>query len=184
VDGYLLTFHEVSERKALQDRLTEQATHDPLTGLANRAAFAARLDELAATADRPSHHAVVFVDLDHFKPVNDEFGHQAGDELLCTVGRLTAVVRSGDLVCRLGGDEFAILLADCSEEQARVTVERLLDAVREPVPVADVLVSVDASIGVALSRSTVAHPEQLVREADQAMYQAKRSGRGRFVIGV
>jgi diguanylate cyclase (GGDEF)-like protein/PAS domain S-box-containing protein len=184
VGGYLLTFHEISERAELQARLTAQATSDPLTGLANRAQFTAHLDRLAA--ERRHHsgdHAVVFVDLDRFKPVNDRYGHQAGDELLRTVAqRLSAAVRATDVVCRLGGDEFAILLADCDEEQARAKVQQLLTAVREPVAIGDDTVTVDASIGVALSRSTITHPEQLVREADQAMYRAKRAGRGRIVV--
>jgi diguanylate cyclase (GGDEF)-like protein/PAS domain S-box-containing protein len=184
VGGYLLTCHEISERVGLQDRLSAQASHDPLTGLANRAQFNRRLDDLADERLRATgNHAVVFVDLDHFKPVNDRFGHQAGDELLKVIaGRLSAVVRATDVVCRLGGDEFAILLADCDQEQARVKAQALLDAVRQPVAVADELVTVDASIGVAVSRPSITHPEQLVREADQAMYRAKRAGRGQFVV--
>jgi diguanylate cyclase (GGDEF)-like protein/PAS domain S-box-containing protein len=184
ISGYLLTCHETSDRARLESLLAAQADSDPLTGLANRAHFGSRLDQLA---ERRTHQAgadaVVFIDLDHFKPVNDEFGHQAGDHLLQILARrLEATVRDTDIVCRLGGDEFAVLLADCDLETAEATVERLLHAIREPVTLHEGVVALDASIGVALSRSEVTNPEQLVREADQAMYAAKRAGRGRYVL--
>jgi diguanylate cyclase (GGDEF)-like protein/PAS domain S-box-containing protein len=184
IGGYLLTCHEVTERMELEALLTQQATRDPLTGLLNRGQFNTHLDQ--ASRRRVTHagsDAVVFIDLDHFKPINDTFGHQAGDELLRVIAqRITAAVRSHDLVCRLGGDEFALLLTDCDLDLARATVERLLDAIREPIPLAEGVAQIDASVGVAMSRSEVTNTEQLVREADQAMYEAKRSGRGRYVV--
>ncbi|MGY6500963.1 MAG: diguanylate cyclase domain-containing protein [Acidimicrobiales bacterium] len=182
--GRLLTCHEVSERMALESLLHAQAHTDPLTGLANRSQFSSRLDDIADDPG-PRTDAVAFIDLDHFKPVNDEFGHHVGDHLLRTIAdRLTAVVRADDLVCRLGGDEFAVLIVDSDLELASATVDRLLAAIREPVKIGAGVVRLDASIGLALSTSGIGNPEQLVREADQAMYRAKRAGRGRYEVDV
>ena len=162
--GFLITLHDVTPRIRLEQLLTNQATTDPLTGLLNRAEFGARLDDLTSRRSRQvGSDAILFIDLDHFKPINDTFGHQAGDEVLRVMAdRLTATVRAEDFVCRLGGDEFAILLADCDLDLARATV--------------------DASVGIALSRTEITNAEELVRAADQAMYEAKRGGRGRYVV--
>jgi diguanylate cyclase (GGDEF)-like protein/PAS domain S-box-containing protein len=192
VTGLLLTCHEVGERRQLQEQLAYQAIHDPLTGLPNRALFSARLDELAA-ARNPVPFAVLFVDLDRFKPVNDTHGHGTGDQVLQVIAeRLRRSVRtelghdggiwSGDIVCRLGGDEFAILLMDVTEQLARVTAERILEAVAEPVSIGDVRVELGATIGIALSRADREHPDHAVRNADQAMYRAKAAGRGRYEV--
>lgn len=185
IAGILITFHDVSARVRLEGLLTEQATTDPLTGLLNRAEFGSRLDDLSSRRSRQvGSDAILFIDLDHFKPINDTLGHHAGDEVLRVVAeRLTATVRSHDIVCRLGGDEFALLLVDCDLELARATVERLLVAIRQPVPVSNGVATVDASVGIALSRTEITNAEELVRAADQAMYQAKRDGRGRYVVG-
>ena len=184
IDGYLLTCREVGDRTELESLLARQASLDPLTGLANRARFGSHLDALSQRRrSQPGTDAVIFVDLDHFKPVNDEFGHQAGDELLRRIAaRLEESVRDTDVVSRLGGDEFALLLADCDVETATTTGERLLAVIRRPVVLDEGVVALDASIGIAISERRLVNAEQLVREADQAMYRAKRAGRGRYVL--
>lgn len=183
--GVLLTCHEVSERKDLQDKLSYQASHDELTGLANRAVFCERVETVrrAVETRSASPFAVLFVDLDHFKPVNDTFGHDAGDQVLRTVAaRFLSTVRAEDLVCRFGGDEFGILLLDCDEQLAREIASRLVRAVRAPIAVGANLVRIDASIGIALSGQAASGPERLIHEADEAMYVAKQSGRGQYAV--
>jgi diguanylate cyclase (GGDEF)-like protein/PAS domain S-box-containing protein len=183
VAGILLTCHEVGDRKQLQDELSYQATHDRLTGLPNRAEFTERLEALM-TAGRPLRSfALLYVDLDHFKPVNDSLGHDAGDHVLVTVAeRLRAAAGANGFVSRLGGDEFAILLDGAGEAEALLVAERLLEAARTPIAVNATLAHLDASIGIALADPSMAlhSVEQLVRRADEAMYRAKRAGRGRF----
>ncbi|WP_238016981.1 diguanylate cyclase [Dactylosporangium sp. AC04546] len=160
----LLTFRD---NNALQRLLHEQATHDTLTGLPNRALFNARL-ESARTA--------VLVDLDDFKAVNDTLGHPVGDALLVEVGRrLTAAVRSEDLVARLGGDEFAVLLPDA---ECDGVAERILAALGEPVRVHGHVLTAGASVGVAV-REAGEDAHALLRHADIAMYAAKQRGKGR-----
>jgi diguanylate cyclase (GGDEF)-like protein/PAS domain S-box-containing protein len=184
IGGLLLTCHDVSDRKELQDQLAHRARHDPLTGLANRATLTDRLQKLAEDTD-PEPFAVLFIDLDHFKPVNDTLGHDAGDEVLRVIAqRFRSQVRGdgehdgADLVCRLGGDEFAVVLGDASELIARQTAERLLDAARQPIVVGDRTVQISATIGVSLSSADAGTPDEAMRDADRAMYQAKEAGRG------
>jgi diguanylate cyclase (GGDEF)-like protein len=161
--------------------LTVEATTDSLSGLANRAAFSARLQSTLARPDRRSgNQAVLFVDLDDFKDVNDTLGHAAGDELLRVVAaRLTETVRPGDLVARLGGDEFALLLDGLPEPGDALTVaERVVAALAEPVQIGDGWVNVGASVGMALRRED-SSLDGLMREADVAMYAAKGKGKNR-----
>jgi diguanylate cyclase (GGDEF)-like protein/PAS domain S-box-containing protein len=184
VRGVLLTCHEVTERRELQDQLAHRAVHDPLTGLPNRATLA---DELArlATTDPAAPFAVLFVDLDHFKPINDTLGHDAGDEVLrITARRFSQSVRvdGGDVVCRLGGDEFAIILRNTTEGVARATAERLIAAAGEPIELGADTVRVGASIGISLSHPDREHPDSAMRRADLAMYQAKEAGRGGYAV--
>ncbi|HET9417408.1 MAG TPA: EAL domain-containing protein [Candidatus Limnocylindria bacterium] len=165
-------------RQILEAELQQRAFHDPLTGLANRTLFADRLGRALAQRDEPV--AVLFLDLDDFKTINDSHGHQAGDELLTAVARtLSAGVRPEDTVARLGGDEFAVLIErNATEGIARQLADRLLAALRRPVRVAGRDRSVGASIGISLGRSGIAKAEQLMSEADIAMYVAKGDGKG------
>jgi diguanylate cyclase (GGDEF)-like protein/PAS domain S-box-containing protein len=187
LSGILLTCHDVGERKGLQDQLTFQASHDELTGLANRAVFCERLEVVRDDALRHPENtfAVLFIDLDHFKPVNDTLGHDAGDQVLRTVAaRLNASVRSKDLVCRFGGDEFGVLLPTTDQATACEVAQRMVRGVRAPIAVGASLVHIDASIGIALAggSSLPGGAERLIREADEAMYLAKQAGRGRFAV--
>ena len=161
--------------------LTLQANHDALTGLANRVAFHARLQAALMAPDRRAGtQAVLFVDLDDFKDVNDELGHAAGDELLCAVAtRLTDAVRPGDLVARLGGDEFALLLDGIEQPGVALDIAgRAVTALAAPVVVAGASVRVGASAGLAIRHAT-SDSDSLMREADIAMYAAKRQGKNR-----
>jgi diguanylate cyclase (GGDEF)-like protein len=164
-----------------QRNLTRQANHDSLTGLANRAAFRARLEAaLARPERRGGTQAVLFVDLDDFKDVNDTLGHAAGDEVLTAVAaRLQDAVRPGDLVARLGGDEFALLLDGVPDPDVALGVaERAVVALAAPVEVAGTWVHVGASVGLAM-RHADSDPESIMREADVAMYSAKGRGKNR-----
>jgi diguanylate cyclase (GGDEF)-like protein len=179
-----VTAHEVGERKRLQAELAHNATHDALTGLLNRATFTSRLRELSAT-DTAADYAVLFIDLDRFKPVNDTFGHDAGDVVLRTVaGRIQRCVPAEGVVCRLGGDEFAVLLSGADADNAPQVADAILRRLREPVPLppgsaADV-VRIDSTIGIA--RSTGQDPAEVLKQADLAMYRGKQDGRGRYAI--
>ncbi|MGH2979881.1 MAG: diguanylate cyclase domain-containing protein [Solirubrobacterales bacterium] len=167
------------------DELSHQAFHDSLTELPNRALFADRLGlALARTNRRKAAVAVLFLDLDDFKPINDRFGHDAGDRLLKSVAeRVRACVRPEDTVARLGGDEFTVLLEDIVDVRYAIGVaERIEDALREPFPIDGHEATVTASIGIAVSSGREATPADLMRNSDQAMYQAKRRGRARHVL--
>jgi diguanylate cyclase (GGDEF)-like protein/PAS domain S-box-containing protein len=182
VGGIVATFRDITERRTFEDKLSHLAFHDPLTGLPNRALFVDRLEQALKRADRHSHSvAVLFLDLDNFKVVNDSLGHQAGDRLLVTVAeRLTGVLRVQDTVARLGGDEFTVLLEDIRDEtEAADAADRLAAALRTPVALGEREIFVTASIGVALSTTGRDQPEDLLRNADLAMYRAKTNGRAR-----
>jgi diguanylate cyclase (GGDEF)-like protein len=174
----------VSELRDLQEQLHHQAYHDPLTGLANRALFRQEVrGALERSADRGI--AVLFVDLDDFKTVNDTLGHPVGDELLrAAARRLSRCVRAGDLVARLGGDEFAILCLRPNEPKvAGVDVaKRVLSAFEVPISVAGHVLPVRLSVGVATNAHSGGRPEDLLRDADVAMYEAKETGKGRYAI--
>ncbi|MDT0275785.1 sensor domain-containing diguanylate cyclase [Blastococcus goldschmidtiae] len=179
IGGLLLTARDVTDRIELQERLAYQATHDELTALPNRAAVLARGAELLADRRGSERVAVLLLDLDGFKEVNDTLGHAFGDRLLAQVGpRLRPQVRDVDIVARLGGDEFLLLLPDTTAEGARAAAERVRAAVREPFLVDELTLAVDGSIGVAISGTGPADVDSLLRQADVAMYTAKgrRSG--------
>jgi len=184
VEGLLVTLRDVTERKALEEQLKHQAFHDPLTGLANRVLFIDRVEHaLARSARTPHSLAVLFLDIDDFKTVNDSLGHGAGDQLLVVVAqRLRSVLREGDTAARLGGDEFAILLEDADEEAPTQVAERILTALRRPAAVQHRELSTRASIGVALRASPKQSAEELLRNADIAMYTAKAKGKARVEV--
>jgi len=180
-DAVLVTVQDVTERVALEAQLRHQAFHDPLTNLANRALF---LDRVGHALERqvrdPSGVAVLLLDLDGFKTVNDGLGHSVGDELLVAVAdRLRAVLRASDTAARLGGDEFAVLLEQVeSRDEALDIAGRMLDVFTAPFCVSHTEVFVRASIGIALGDDHVLVADDLVRNADAAMYRAKARGKG------
>jgi diguanylate cyclase (GGDEF)-like protein/PAS domain S-box-containing protein len=175
---------DIFERKRSRELLEHQALHDGLTGLPNRRLFAHRLrDGLANVQPRRGRVAIMFLDLDDFKTINDSLSHQHGDTVLQEIGRrLARAVRVGDTVARLGGDEFAVLLTDVrSTTQVRLTAERISRAVSKPVVIGERIVTTHPSIGIALSDRTV-DPDLLLRNADLAMYEAKVAGKKRTVV--
>jgi diguanylate cyclase (GGDEF)-like protein/PAS domain S-box-containing protein len=174
---------DISERKALEERLHHQAFHDPLTGLANRALLKDRLEHAVARFARGAAPlAVLLFDLDSFKGVNDSLGHAHGDELLVAVAdELRRCLRQGDTAARLGGDEFAIVLEDlASPADAEVVAERILATLRRPL--SENGAQVTASVGLALVTGDEREPGDLLRDADVAMYVAKRNGKDRCVV--
>jgi diguanylate cyclase (GGDEF)-like protein len=171
----------VTELQDIQRHLEHQAFHDPLTGLANRLLFTDRIRH--ALSRRGGNVALLYIDLDDFKSVNDTLGHEAGDELLQeTARRLLASLRTADTPARLGGDEFAVLLVDISEAHARIVAERILENFRAPFALAGRDVPVHASLGVALSDSGSVSVEQLMRDADTAMYVSKHGGKSGYSV--
>jgi diguanylate cyclase (GGDEF)-like protein len=163
----------------------QQALHDPLTNLPNRALFRDRVEHaLARTTWRQQQIAVMFFDLDRFKPINDTWGHHVGDLALVDVAdRLRRTVRAGDTVARLGGDEFAILLEDLDDAGEAIRVARRIhDALREPIQVRGRPIALRASLGIALSDGEPIEVDALIRDADVAMYTAKKRGGSRYVV--
>ena len=175
---------DITERKAFESQLRHQALHDPLTGLPNRALLTDRLDRaLRASVRSRQSLAVLFLDLDHFKVVNDSLGHQAGDEVLIAVARrLESVLRPGDTVARCGGDEFVVLCEECDADEATSAAARISDVLRAPVSVLGNELTITTSIGIALAPPGGATADELLRDADAAMYSAKERGRARFTV--
>ncbi len=175
----LVNARRYTERRQFEEALRAAALHDGLTGLANRSLLADRATQALAAADRSGRPvAVLLLDLDRFKEINDTFGHGYGDTLLVSVAeRLSTVLRGADTAARLGGDEFAILAVDLVDSaDARRTAERIVDALHEPFSVHNVLLDVEASIGIALAGEHGNDIDTLLRCADIAMYAAKRAG--------
>ena len=170
------------EREHARQRIRQLAFYDGLTGLPNRSLLLARADQAIASATRNEEQlAVLFIDLDRFKQVNDSLGHPAGDALLrCIAERLQRQLRASDIAGRLSGDEFVIVLPQCDADHATATVERLQALLAEPCQIADVALASSASVGIAMFPADGHDMETLLHRADMAMYQAKSSGRGRF----
>jgi len=177
--GIIGVSQDISERKARENGLTHRASHDALTGLPNRAHF---LDRLARCLEAETRTcAVLFLDLDHFKPINDRHGHDMGDRLLIAVAeRLRGPVRDSDTLAQLGGDEFTLLIdrvADAAE--AERIADRLMAALAEPIALDGYRFGVTASVGIALCGPAHHRPEDVLRDADAALYRAKAAGRGK-----
>ncbi|HZS59155.1 MAG TPA: EAL domain-containing protein [Gemmatimonadaceae bacterium] len=172
-----------NENRALEAKLVHQAFHDSLTGLANRALFRDRVDHALARSSRGERVALLFLDLDDFKSVNDTLGHAEGDRLLQVIAtRLLHASRGGDTVARIGGDEFAILLEDVPQlDQALLVVTRLMEAMRQPVPLQGREITISTSIGIAHAMGGE-HVDELMRNADVAMYRAKEDGKNRHAV--
>jgi diguanylate cyclase (GGDEF)-like protein/PAS domain S-box-containing protein len=185
VRGVLVNSRDVTERKALEEQLRHQAFHDPLTGLPNRALFMDRLEHALALAHRRGTKvAVLFTDLDNFKVINDSLGHAAGDRLLKAVAeRLTACVRPEDTAARLAGDEFAILVEGVTGvgDVAQIA-ERIAEILQLPFALEEQEMCATASTGIALNSSTQERAEDLLRDADLAMYRAKHRGKARYDV--
>jgi diguanylate cyclase (GGDEF)-like protein/PAS domain S-box-containing protein len=186
VRGVIVNSRDVTDRVALEEQLSRSAFHDPLTGLANRALFVDRLEHAVYTGTPQEERlAVVFIDLDDFKKLNDSLGHPVGDELLRRCARrLTERLGAGDTAARLGGDEFAVLLESCASPEAAGQMTRyLLDALGEPIELDGRRFAISASAGIALvSRREQPPADDVLRNADIALYRAKDEGPGRYRI--
>jgi diguanylate cyclase (GGDEF)-like protein/PAS domain S-box-containing protein len=185
VGGIVVTLRDVTERHALEQQLAEQAFRDPLTGLANRALFADRLEHsLGREPWEARWIALLFLDLDDFKTVNDALGHTAGDELLTEIAcRVSEAIRPGDTCARLGGDEFAVLLDGMdTPDDAKALAHDVVEAVRRPLRLGEHDVAVRTSVGLASARPGDLTATELLRDADVAMYRAKGLGKDRIVV--
>ena len=184
VGGIVLNSRDVSERKAFEEQLAHQAFHDGVTGLANRALFTERVRHALARSRREKGGlAVIFLDLDDFKTINDSLGHAAGDEVLQEVARrLDQSIRGADTAARFGGDEFAVLLEDVANSQeAADAAERILDALALPVVAGHKELALRGSLGISVAEhGSTAEADDMIRDADAAMYIAKRDGKGGY----
>ena len=179
IRGYVRSFIEISDLKSNESQLQLMAHHDPLTGLANRSLFDDHLQRALNHAERTgTSFAILFIDLDRFKPVNDSLGHAAGDEMLKKIAiRLTQALRSEDVLARFGGDEFLVLLEyGSSRETAQAVALRIQEALEAPVKVAGKYIPMSASIGIALYPEDGQNASELLSSADSAMYAAKHAG--------
>lgn len=183
--GFACVTRDVSERRQRLQQLEHQALHDSVTGLPNRILFVELLRQALSRLERsPNTVAVLFVDLDRFKNINDSLGHEAGDQALCALGdRLERVVRPGDTVARFGGDELMVLCEDVTGAPHAATIaDRIARSVRSPVILQNRELIITASIGVAITTDPATSPENLIADADAAMYRAKERGRGRVEL--
>lgn len=183
ISHFIAVMNDISEKKEQDQELAYQATHDVLTGLANRSLFDDRLNHDFELAKRRSQlMAVLFIDLDEFKPINDTLGHKVGDKLLISVTeRLNKTIRPSDTLARFGGDEFVLLLPDLTAPgEAEEIAERILDQLAKPHQIDTNELYISASIGIATNSADQVHPEKLLQQADMAMYKAKQQGRDTY----
>ncbi len=180
--GFVTTYLDVTEQRRSQATVAHMAHHDPLTGLPNRILFRDRLEQAVARARRGESIALLFLDLDRFKPVNDGFGHAVGDNLLRAVAeRLNRAKRETDTVARLGGDEFALIqTAIARDSDAAAFAGRLVNSVSRPYMIDEQRISIGASVGIAVAPRHGLDPERLLNKADAALYRCKIDGRGSF----
>ncbi|HEY0871312.1 MAG TPA: EAL domain-containing protein, partial [Acidothermaceae bacterium] len=181
VDGVFVIARDLTDRKRAEDALAAQAVQDPLTGVANRVLLVDRLQQALVRLERhPGRLAVMFLDVDRFKVINDSVGHGAGDALLVEIARrLELTARRSDTVARFGGDEFVVLCEQVAAlEDAAVMAGRITRALAEPFAYANQIIHITASIGIAVTDDPLTPPASLIRDADAAMYQAKDRGRG------
>ncbi|HEY0909090.1 MAG TPA: EAL domain-containing protein, partial [Bradyrhizobium sp.] len=180
--GWVATHEDITDRCRAEARVAHMARHDGLTGLANRVLFQERLEQALSLVSRGRLHAVLCVDLDRFKPVNDSFGHPTGDKLLQAVAsRLLGCVRDVDTVARIGGDEFAILALHVDRtERVGELAQRVVRVLSEPFQIDGNTIAIGASVGIALCPSDADTPDELINHADMALYRAKMDGRGRY----
>ena len=178
--GFVATYEDVTERRQAEARITYMARHDALTGLPNRLVFGERIEQALAEVGRAGGFAVLLIDLDHFKQVNDTLGHPVGDELLRAVAeRLQACVRQVDTIARLGGDEFAVVQRNVKEPQdALLTARRIIEIVGAPYDINGHRISIGISIGISLAPGDGLTSEKLLKNSDVALYRAKADGRG------
>lgn len=185
IGEWMGVLEDVNERRQAQARIAHMAHHDALTGLANRALFEERLAEAISAHDGSgAHPAILYLDLDRFKQVNDTLGHPVGDALLKAVAdRLRASVKKNDVIARLGGDEFAIIQAAGVQPHAATAMAlRLIEAISQPYDVQGHRIVIGTSVGITLVRGEDTRPENLMREADMALYCAKQEGRSRYYV--
>jgi Amt family ammonium transporter len=184
--GYVLTFREIGERKQVEAKLQYDAMHDVLTGLPNRALFTDRLTLALSRRERHTHQgcAVLFLDVDRFKQVNDSLGHAAGDMLLIAMAeRLLRVLRPQDTAARMGGDEFAVLVENImSLSDVDALAQRILAELDRPYDVLGHRLQIPSSIGIAIAAENRRSPEELIQDADVAMYRAKQEGGNRYAV--
>ena len=175
---------DVTAQIKAENALAYQVLHDPVTGLANRVALMDRLSQALGALERePGRLAVLYVDLDHFKAINDAFGHDAGDQVLAEVGRrLSQLSRHADTVARLGGDEFVLLCGALRDDDASRVGDRIVQEIRAPYAEGGRDLSITCSVGIVVTRDPLTKPEQLIRDADEAMYQAKDTGRNCYRV--
>jgi diguanylate cyclase (GGDEF)-like protein len=182
---YIAIFSLLSQQKNTEARLRELASTDSLTGLINRSLLYDRAGQILAHSHRHQRRAAfLFLDLDHFKPVNDELGHEAGDQVLKTVAkRILACVRESDTVARYGGDEFMVVLTDLKEnDEAAAIAEKIRHGLSETITLTEGECRVGVSIGISLYPDDGDTVDELIQHADQAMYWAKEQGRGRIAF--
>jgi diguanylate cyclase (GGDEF)-like protein/PAS domain S-box-containing protein len=181
-DGWLVTLEDITERRMTEARITHMAHHDALTGLPNRIQFHEKLTDAVARSQRGAPCAVLYLDLDQFKAVNDTLGHPVGDALLREVtNRLLREVRETDAVARLGGDEFAIVQSAVGQpENVTSLAQRIIEAIGQPYELNGHHVTIGTSIGIAVYPEDGEDPDQLLKNADMALYSAKAEGRGRY----